>query len=165
MQLNRIIKNEENFINLLKNKEIHMVTPAYIGLTQCSTYLSNGCGMHLSQQEILVREVNEKREVGTLYPLHNMTLFPFRYQSSAFMMHSLVDYTNGNGYSDDDFRSFINDILLAEIKYIKSNRIIIDLAGCMEDSEKMRLFNLLGEEIQKEEYNESECLIEFKWDW
>ena len=163
MKLKEIFKEEENYIDLLKNKEIHMVTPAFIGLTRCSAYLEFGCNMKQPRQEVFVTQVNEKKEVGTLYPKYNLTLFPYRYRTSAFMTIDAKDYTNGKGYSDDDFKTFIKDILKAEIEYVKSKRLVIDVAGSLEDREKMRFFNLLREEVQKDKYKENDCIIEFKW--
>lgn len=166
LKLQETFKTEENYIDLLKKKDIHMVTPAFIGLTQCSTYLEFGCNIKQPQQEVFVTQVNEKKEVGTLFPRHNMTLFPYRYRTGAFMSFGPPhDYTNGEGYSDDEFKTFIKDILTAEIEYVRSNRIVIDVAGSLDDSEKMRFFNLLRKECKNDRYRELDCTIEFKWDW
>jgi len=128
MKLKEKLNIDANYIDLLKNKEIHIVTPAFIGLTQCSAYLNFGCGMNQPQQEVFVNHVNEKKEVGTLYPMHHMTLFPYRYKTGAFMNFGPPhDYTDGKGFSDNDFATFIADILKSEIEYIKSGRLVIEI--------------------------------------
>jgi hypothetical protein len=54
MQLKEILKDVDNYIELLKNKKVHIVTPAIIGFTQCSSYLEFGCNMKQPQQQIFV---------------------------------------------------------------------------------------------------------------
>lgn len=165
MTLIEIFKSEDDYLSLLKNKQIHMVTPAFMGLTQCSAYLEFGCNMKQIEQEVYVMRVNENWEVGTLYPRHNMTLFPYRLKTRAFMSTGVYDYTDRKGYSDNDFRDFISDIIKAEIQYVKSKRLIIDVAGSLDNTEKMRFFSLLRKEVELEKNKNVNLTIEFKWDW
>ena len=161
MELKKVFKREDNYIDLLKIKEIHMVTSAYIGLTHCSAYLEFGCNMNQIKQEVFVSEVNEKKEVGTLFPAHTMTLLPFRYRTGPYITQ-LMDYTDGKGFSDSDFKAFITDILKAEIEYVKSRRVIIDVSG--SNTERQRFFNLLHKECQNNKYENINCKVEFIWD-
>jgi hypothetical protein len=164
MNIKQIFKRKEDYIQLLKERKIHIVVPAYIGLTKCSVYLEFGCGIKQHEQEIYVSQVNENKEAGTLFPRCPITLIPYRYETNAFMTFKPKDYTGGKGFSDEDFKQFITDILKSEIYYIKSGRMVIDFQGALTEKEKMRFFNLLHVQIKKPEYANYNGDIEFLWD-
>jgi len=164
MKIKQIFERKENYIQLLEERRIHMVVPAYIGLTMCSVYMEYGCGIKQPDQEIYISQVNEKKEAGTLFPLCPLTLIPYRYETHAFISYRPTDYTNGKGFSDTDFIQFINDILKAEIEYIKSERMVIDFKGAMTNKEKIRFFNILSKQIKLPQYSNYEGTIEYLWD-
>jgi hypothetical protein len=119
----------------------HIITVAFIGLTYFSSICEYGFGIKQSEQEKLIQPILNKKETGTLYPKHNLTILPYRYTTNAFITSNSHDITNCKSFSVEEIKTQIEDSLRAEIKYIKKGKLFFDFQDLQKDM--FRYFNVL----------------------
>ncbi|MCL5029776.1 MAG: hypothetical protein M1480_12260 [Bacteroidetes bacterium] len=132
--------NEFNVIKAAKNG-FHIISVAFIGLTNFSAVCQYGFGIEQPEQERFITPINTKKETGTLFPKYKLTILPYRYKTSAFMNVDKYDYTNGKGFTRDEVMVHIKDAIIAETDYIKSGKLVFDFRDLGEDM--LRYRNLL----------------------
>ena len=155
----KIVKEDKDYGSLLLKKEIHLVLPANeMPFGMCKAYLDFQCGLSYSEIEKLVSQVNEKQEVGTLFPKFQLTLFPSTYpywDSDKFFFPQFDKHTN-----------FFKDIFEIEHKYIKSKHIVVDLfASELQDNTNLNKtfrFTRFLEEFCTNNSIETDMLIEIR---
>lgn len=103
----KIIKEQKDYGTLMEDKKIHLAVPASdsLGFGMTRAYLSFNCKMDDYTIERFINQVNNKNEVGSLYPSFNLALFPTK---------------------ADCFSKYIKEIFEIEINYVKSNHLVFD---------------------------------------
>ena len=132
--------NEFNIFDSAKNG-YHIISVAFIGLTNFSAVCQYGFGIDQPEQERFITPINTKKETGTLFPKYKLTILPYRYKTSALMNVDTYDYTNGKGFTRDEVIVHIKDAIKAETEYIKSGKLVFDFRDLGEDM--LRYRNLL----------------------
>lgn len=117
-----IIKTKDHQINygeLLLNGKIHLIIPASksLGFDMTSAYLKFNCKMPSSQIQNFKNQVNQKKEVGSLYPKFKLSMFPVNFNEP------------------EQTEKIFEDLFELEMKYIKSNNIVIDLFASSFENE------------------------------
>ncbi len=113
---------EADYNKLLKEKKIHVVTFAYLALTNAHEYLKAVISDQDKRFE-LVSKVCREKETGTLFPVANLTLIPVEYLHYPVMGGEQISETD---YSREDFEMFIEDAFKAELEYVKSGKMVFD---------------------------------------
>ena len=114
--------SETDYINLLKNKKIHVVSCAYFALNYGHEYLR----AVIDSQDLrfeLVSKICRTKETGTLYPVANLTLIPVEYLHYPVMGGECISVEN---YSREEFEVFILDAFKAETENVKSGKMVFD---------------------------------------
>jgi len=114
-------------------KGFHIVTIGFIGLTNFSAICQFAFGIDQNEQYEFIQLVNSKKETGTLWPKYNLTILPYRYLTTPVMTIGTYDFTDGKNFSNNEVRTHLEDALEAEIKYIKSGKIVFDFFNLGED--------------------------------
>lgn len=150
-----IIKADKNYGELMLNKQIHLVLPATLmGFGMCMAYLRFNCRMDDNSISRFVNQVNDKREVGCLFPRYSLSLFPSRFDEWE---------KNIDGFSEQEMSKFFMDIIEIEKTHIKSNHIVIDLfASSMLDNEVRDFCNYLENFTNTQLINYQNILIEIR---
>lgn len=133
----------------------HIISVAFIGLTNFSSVCQYGFNIDQYEQDRLITPINTKKETGTVFPKHNLTILPYRYRTTPVMTVGEYDYTKGKGFTIDEVEEHIKDAFKAEIDYIKSNRLVFDFRDFGQDM--LRYRNRLHTYLSQE-YNH------FEWD-
>ena len=133
----------------------HIISVAFIGLTNFSSVCQYGFNIDQYEQDRLITPINTKKETGTVFPKHNLTILPYRYRTTPVMTVGEYDYTKGKGCTIDEVEEHIKDAFKAEIDYIKSNRLVFDFRDFGQDM--LRYRNRLHTYLSQE-YNH------FEWD-
>lgn len=163
--IDQVIKNDRISVELLENdfdviaaaKEgFHIVSLAFIGLTNFSSVCRSAFNIDQPEQESYITPINTKKETGTMYPKHNLTILPYRYRTTAGMTVGTYDHTHGEGFSIDEICSHIKDALLAETEYIKAGKIVFDFRDLGED---MRRYTNATRRILSDEYSDMDWKI------
>lgn len=118
----------------------HIVSVAFIGLTNFSSVCQYGFGINQQEQDKFITPINTKKETGTLFPKYNLTILPYRYRTTPIMTIGEYDYTNGNGFTIEEVETHIKDAFKSLTDYIKSNKIILDFRDLGEDMLRYRNF-------------------------
>lgn len=120
-----------------KNKH-HIITIAKIGLTQFSSVCEYVFGLDQYEQEHIITPINTKKETGTIFPKHKLTILPYRYRTTPVMTTGTYDYTGGKGFSIEEVENHIKEAFRAEIDYVKSGKLVFDFRDLGEDMLRYR---------------------------
>ena len=97
-------------------KKIHLVCLAVNSLTTYGTFVRQVGGMSHEKADYLANVVNDKNEVGTLFPIQNMTIIP------------LSIYGTRNDFGNKELmRKHILDCFESNEKHIKCSELIFAL--------------------------------------
>lgn len=118
--------------------DFHIISVAKIGLTNFSSVCEYGFGLNQYEQEELIIPINTKKETGTSFPKHKLTILPYRYRTTPVMTIGVYDYTDGKGFSIEEVGNHIKDAFKAEINYIKSGKLVFDFRDFGEDMLRYR---------------------------
>jgi hypothetical protein len=130
-----------NVIDAAKNG-YHIVTIGYLGLTVISSICNFGFGIGSGEQSILLKTVQDNKETGTVFPKAKLTILPYsRY------------YYEGDEFTTEEIKKHILDALEAEIKYVKSGKVIFDFTGVKD---QMGTYNSILRNIIVSEFKEIE---------
>jgi hypothetical protein len=131
----------ENF-DLLKaiNDRFHIVSVAFIGLTNFSSLCEFYLNIKQREQYQMTELINLKGETGTFYPLYNLTVLPYGYITNSFGQKG-YDCTEGKGSTIDEVENHVQDAIKAEKDFIKSGKILFDFRDFGKDM--LRYRNLL----------------------
>lgn len=143
MPIRQIFKQGDNSADFL-NKIVHVICPATNGLTVFNAYVCALGGMPSEEATEHVNRVNVKNETGTLFPRFNMTIIP------------LSSYEGRDDFNDEEImKKYIADCFEAELKYIKSNRIlfIFEQAGGFD--------NVLAAKVLLKYWSDTEIDVEY----
>lgn len=116
----------------------HIISVAFIGLTNFSSVCQYGFNIDQYEQDRLITPINTKKETGTVFPKHNLTILPYRYRTTPVMTVGEYDYTNGKGFSIDEVEVHIKDALKAETDYIKCGKLVFDFKDFAKDMLRYR---------------------------
>jgi hypothetical protein len=133
----------------------HIISVAYIGLTNFSSVCQYGFNIDQYEQDRLITPINTKKETGTVFPKHNLTILPYRYRTTPVMTVGEYDYTNGKGFSIDEVEVHIKDALKAETDYIKCGKLVFDFKDFGKDMLRYRnrLHTYLTQEYNNNDWN------------
>lgn len=120
------------------NNGFHIISVAFIGLTNFSSVCQYGFGIDQYEQERLITPINTKKETGTIFPKHNLTILPYRYRTTPVMTVDEYDYTSGKGFTIDEVEVHLKDALITETDYIKSNKLVFDFRDLGKDMIRYR---------------------------
>jgi len=109
--------------NELSKGQTHYVSIAMPGFTMASHYI-NMAGLTVEQRYDFMMQVNQRREVGTLYPKANITLLPSPKAKDRFGF-GLYTFNEGD-YAFEEVVAHILDAFQIEIQYVKSNKMYFD---------------------------------------
>ncbi len=126
----------------------HIISVAFIGLTNFSSVCQYGFKIDQNEQDRLITPINSNKETGTVFPKHNLTILPYRYRTTPIMTVGEYDYTNGKGFSIDEVEVHIKDALKAETDYIKCGKLVFDFRDFGKDM--LRYRNRLHTYLTKE---------------
>ena len=126
-----------NIFDAAKNG-YHIISVAFIGLTNFSSVCQYGFNIDQYEQDRLITPINTKKETGTVFPKHNLTILPYRYRTTPVMTVGEYDYTNGKGFSIDEIEVHIKDALKAETDYIKCGKLVFDFKDFGKDMLRYR---------------------------
>jgi len=115
----------------------HIITVAFVALTHFSTICEFKFGINQESQYQLVTPIIEKKETGTLYPLHKLTILPYPYLTTRFGVGG-HDYTNGKGFTIEEIEGHIKDAFKAEIDYVKSGKLFFEFRDLGKDMLRYR---------------------------
>lgn len=116
----------------------HIISVAFIGLTNFSSVCEYGFKIDQYEQDKLITPINTKKETGTVFPKHNLTILPYRYRTTPVMTVGEYDYTSGKGFTIEEVETQIKDALKAETDYIKSKKLVFDFRDFGKDMLRYR---------------------------
>lgn len=159
--ISRKKSTDSDYMERLKNKSIHIVTFAQMGLTFSHEYLRS----IIKDEKMLfdlISQVCRKKETGSLVPFANLTILPVEYLFYPVMGGEAIS----EKYSDEDYKNFLRDAIKAEIEYVKSGKMVFDFRDDKIQNKNglytlnSRLYNIL-EELLNSEYSQEniECIF------
>jgi hypothetical protein len=133
----------------------HIISVAFIGLTNFSSVCQYGFKIDQYEQDRLITPINTNKETGTVFPKHNLTILPYRYRTTPVITVGEYDYTNGKGFSIDEVEVQIKDALKAETDYIKCGKLVFDFRDFGKDMLRYRnrLHTYLSQEYSQNDWN------------
>lgn len=139
-----IITQEKSYDEMLIENKIHLILPATesLGFGGTRYYLRFKCKMDDYTIERFIDQVNDKNEVGSLYPRFNISVFPTEKK---------------------DFNQYIKDVFELETKYIKSQYMVFDFfANSFCDEEVKQFIDEIKNQISSENTNYKDIKIEVR---
>jgi hypothetical protein len=117
----------------VRNGEIHYISWAIPGLTFAADYIRQVLKVDSDTYKSLFREINTKKETGTVYPKAYMTFLPIEKANyySGTEIHNNYEYTVTEVFAQ------IKDVLRVNKDYIKAKILYIDIRDIEVDNGKI----------------------------
>lgn len=113
----QIVGAEWSYTDGLKNKELHLVGFAELGMAFFRDFIVSTCGFSLEQAISHCESINKADETGTLYPSGYLTGLPVR-----FFRQEMSEQDRSR------FLECLMDAFIANREYCKSNEMVFHYA-------------------------------------
>ena len=137
-----------DIIDDIKSGKIHLVCMAQNGLTHLNVYAQMYLGVPADTINYCVNQVNKNIETGTLYPVANVSILPYKKSGAHIESINLAES-----------RFCIDDVFKANELYIKSGIILFSMENSYIDTDLV--IQAIGEKI--ESIGESETFVKEVW--
>ena len=137
-------------IDDIKAGKIHLVCMAQNGLTHLNVYAQMYLGVPADTINYCVDQVNKNIETGTLYPVANVSILPYKKNGGWQTIESI---------GLNEIRLCIDDVIKVNEEYIKAGIILFSMETSYINADLV--IQVLGEKI--ESIGESETFVKEVW--
>ncbi len=139
-----------DIIDEIKAGKIHLVCIAQNGLTHLNVYAQMYLGVPVDTINYCVNQVNKNLETGTLYPVANVSILPYKRSGGWQTIESI---------GLNEMRLCIDDVIKANEEYIKAEIILFSMENSYINTDLV--IQVIGEKIDS--IGEREAFVKEVW--
>ncbi len=122
----RIVEANSDYVPALKNKELHLVGFAELGMAYFRDYLVDAFGYKLEDAIRLCERINRADETGTIYPQGCLTGLPVRFFRAPLDQRNILQ-----------FRACLRDAFVANRDHCKSHEMVFHYACAISNRDQI----------------------------